>query len=370
MDKKLQVVLFDEEELTKTLIESYLQEMTFPYNVSKYNKFDQGLIPEIDEKKIIIVNINKTNSSILSQISKLSQNKNNLFLIISYDKSADLQVKALRTGAKDFLFKPLVQADFVDSVKKMYKSEIMSSKSSSKVYNILSLEESVGKTFFAFNMAKELADISNEKVLLIDFNDNLNDLGSTLSITINFNTPYFINRVTNENAPEMFARIAKYKKSSLYIMGNGMFRNEEKTINVKKVSEFFDIAKKHFKYIFVDSDAAQRDLSGEIAAKTDINFVVITPSLTAAEKLKPIMDKLLFNKPCRVVLNKYNSKKEEALLTQIEQKLGKQIFLKIPKNIMATSAAINKGSSIKEVSPDLDIVKTYIQLAKYIQNKD
>lgn len=370
MDKKIQVVLFDEEELTKTLIESYLKEVTFPYDVFKYNQFDEGLIPQTDEKKIIIVSINKTNTSTLSVISKLSQNKNNLFLIISYDKSADLQVKSLRTGAKDFLFKPLVQADFLDSVKKIYKSEIMSNNSSTKIYNVLSFEESVGKTFFTFNMAKELADLSNEKVLLVDFNDNLNDLGSTLSITINFNTPYFINRVTDDNATELFSRIARYKKSSLYIMGNGMFRNEEKTINIKKVSEFFDIAKKHFKYIFVDNDSAQQELSGEVAAKTNINFVVISPSLTVAEKLKPIMDKTLFNKPCRVVLNKYNSKKEEALLAQIEQTLGKQLFLKIPKNIMASSAAINKGSSLKEVSPDLDIVKIYMQLAKYIQNKD
>ena len=370
MDKKIQVVLFDEEELTKTLIESYLKEVTFPYNVLKFNQFDEALIPETDEKKIIIVSINKTNSSILSLITKLSQNRNNLFLIVSYDKSSDLQVKALRTGAKDFLFKPLVQSDFIDSIKIIYKNEIMVNTSNSKVYNILSLEESVGKTFFAFNMAKELADVSNEKVLLIDFNDSLNDLGSTLSITINFNTPYFVNRVTEQNAVEMFSKIARYKKSSLYIMGNGMFRNEEKTIDLKKVSGFFDIAKKHFKYIFVDSDSNQQDLSGEVAAKTNINFVVMSPSLTVAEKLKPMMDKLLSNKPCRVVLNKYNSKKEEGLLAQIEQTLGKQLFLKIPKNIMATSAALNKGSSIKEVSPDLDIVKTYVQLAKYIQNKD
>lgn len=372
MDKKIQVVLFDEEELSKTLIESYLQEVTFPHDVLRFNSFDGALIPQTDEKKLIVVNINNFNSSTLSEIAKFSQNTNNLFLIISYDKSADLQVKALRTGAKDFLSKPLIQADFIEAVTKIYKSEIMadSTKLNSKIYTVSSIEDGVGKTFFVFNMAKELCDLTGEKVLIIDFNDDLNDIASSLNVTVNFNTPYFINKTTEENADEMFKKIVTYNKTNVFIMGNGMFRNEEVKIDVKKLPAFLDIVKKHFKYIVIDTDNAREDINKEIAPKTDLNYVVITPSLTVAEKAKFHMEFNLQGKPCRVILNKYNSKKEEALLPKIEQNLGRQIFLKIPKNIMATSSAINKGASIKEVSPTLDISKAYMQLAKYMQTKD
>ncbi len=372
MDKKIQVVLFDEEELSKTLIESYLNEVTFPHSILKFNEFNESLIPNTDEKKIIILSIGKTNTSILAKIAKLSQNPNNLFLIISYDKSADLQVKSLRTGAKDFLFKPLIQADFIQAVTKIYKSEVMteSTNLNSKIYTVSSLENGVGKTFFVFNMAKELFDLTNEKVLIIDFNDNLNDIASTLNITINFNTPYLINKTTADNADEMLAKIATYNKTKVFVIGNGMFRNEEVQIDVKKIPAFLDIVKKHFKYIIIDTDSARDDINKIIAPKTDLNYVVITPSLTIAEKVKYFVEYCLQGKPCRIVLNKYNSKKEEAILSQIEQKLGRQIFIKIPKNIMATSAAINKGASIKEISPTLDIAKAYMQLAKYMQTKD
>ncbi len=372
MDKKIQVVLFDEEELSKTLIESYLNEVTFPHSILKFNDFNEDLIPNQDEKKIIIVNIGKRNTATLSQIEKLSQNPNNLFLIISYDKSADLQVKSLRTGAKDFLSKPLIQADFIEAITKIYKSEIMTenAKSKSIIYTVSSLEDGVGKSFFVFNMAMELCDLTNEKVLIIDFNDDLNDLASTLNITVNFNTPYLINKTTEENADEMIQKIVNYNKTKVFLMGNGMFRNEELVINHKKVAGFLDIAKKYFKYIIIDTDSACDDINKEIAPKTNLNYIVITPSLAAAEKAKFYMEFNLQGKPCRVILNKYNSKKEEALLPQIEQNLGRQIFLKIPKNIMATSTAINKGASIKEVSPTLDISKVFIQLAKYMYSKD
>ena len=72
----------------------------------------------------------------------------------------------------------------------------------------------------------------------------------------------------------------------------------------------------------------------------------------------------------RLLINKYNAKKEEAVLPKIEQKIGRQIFGKIPVNVVATSASYSKGISLGELSPDLDVVKTYKKLASYMVNRD
>lgn len=372
MEKKALIVLFDEEDLTKTLIESYLQEVTFPFSVLKFNGFDSALIPNTEEKKIIIVNVNKTNSKVLSEIGKLTQNKNNLFLLISYDKSADLQVNALRTGAKDFLYKPLIQSDFINTVMKIYKSDIMQNDMNvnAKMYSVLSVEEAVGKTFFAFNIAKEIADLTKEKVLLIDFNNDINDLCSTLDINITYNTPYFVNKTTPENAKKLFELLPKYKNTSLYIMGNGTYRNSESKVDDMKVASFYEEVKKHFKYIIVDNNVDLRVPSIETINKSNVSYLVISPSITASETAKLYIEKSLAEKQVRIILNKYNVKKDESILNQIEKNLNKQIFLKIPKNIVATSAALSKGVSIKEISPQLDVVQSYIQLAKYMVSKD
>lgn len=372
MEKEALIVLFDEEDLTKTLIESYLQEVTFPFSVLKFNEFDSNLIPNTDEKKIIIVNVNKTNSKVLTEIGKLAQNKNNLFLLISYDKSADLQVNALRTGAKEFLFKPIIQTDFINAVMKIYKSNIMQNNEnlSGKIYSVLSVEETVGKTFFAFNLAKELTDLTKEKVLIIDFNNDVNDLCSTLNINTTYNTPYYVNRITPENAKELFALLPKYKDSSLYIMGNGTYRNSETKVDDMKVASFYDEVKKYFKYVIVDNNADLIVPNIEAINKSTVSYLIISPSVSASDTAKIYIEKTLNGKPFRIVLNKYNAKKEEALLNQIEKNLNKQIFMKLPKNIVATSAALAKGVSIKEISPQLDIVQSYIQLAKYMISKD
>ena len=84
----------------------------------------------------------------------------------------------MRAGAKEFLCKPLIQTDFVYAINKIYKNDVVGvmKKDDALVYSCISTDEHVGKTFFAFNLSKELADMSKENVLYIDFNNNLNDI--------------------------------------------------------------------------------------------------------------------------------------------------------------------------------------------------
>ena len=373
MDEKINIILFDEEELTKTLIENYLKEVSFPFEISDMGSFERGLIPNNNDKKtIIIVNVNKTNTSILDEVSALSENKNNIFLLISYDKSADLQVKAMRSGAKDFLFKPLIQTDFIYSINKLYKNNVLEKvkEENSMIYSVVSVDEHVGKTFFTFNIAKELSDMSKEKVLYIDFNNNLNDIYTILNINTDYNTPFFFNKITEENAQNLFFKLPRYKNSEVYVMGNGIFRNSEITVNINKIDTFFKIAKKYFKYILIDNAEADSANTLEILKNSDKIYLVTEPSLFMAEKVKAYLVKNFPKRSVRIVLNKYNSKKEEDLLNQVEKKIGRQIFAKIPKNVVATSAAITRGMTLKELSSELDVVKTYVKLANYMVNRD
>lgn len=368
MDKKELIVLFDEEELTKTLIESYLKDFAFKFEVLKFNEFDETLIPNTEQKKIIIASVSKTNLEVFKKIEKLSKNKNNLFLVISYDKSADLQVTSLRNGAKDFLPKPLIQTDFTNSIMKIYKEEIMQNidTSTPKIFTVSSKEKAVGKTFFALNFAKELADASKEKVLLIDFNNNLNDLSFLLNLNIKYNTPFFINKIDDSNAITFIKNLSRYKNSSLYIMANGNIRNEETKTDATKISPSLDILKKHFKYIVVDTDSSLLDVNIALYKKSYDVFFLITSSLTNAVTNSDYITKYLSNSPVKLVLNKFNPKKDELLVNKLEKTLGRQIFLKVPKNIVAISTAQSKFSTIKEVGEQLDVSKVYVQLANDI----
>lgn len=366
-----EIIIFDKEDVTKTLVESYLKEITFPFVFQKYNEFDESVIRKTKNKKIIIVDINRQNYMILKKIALLAKDRNNNFLIISNEKSTNLSVQSLRAGAKDFLSKPLVKSNFLIALQKIYKNCIdkQSKKNASKVFTASSYENGVGKTVFLINLAKELADKTGEKVLLIDFNNSLNDTSFLLNVDVLSNTVVFMNSLKEDSDFNKLGNIPKYENSSLYIMANGFGRFGSEKVHIANLDNALNILKKHFKYIIIDKDSAYYDLDKEIVRLSDIIFFVIPQSITSFDKVKLALDHNYASKTVKIILNKFeqkNMKKVEQLCKELE----KEIFWKIPKNFMATGSATNNFKTLNEVAPNLDISKSFVELAKYIIDRD
>ena len=91
--------------------------------------------------------------------------------------------------------------------------------------------------------------------------------------------------------------------------------------------------------------------------------------ISSLEKLKTFIEVIYKSKNIRLVLNKYEQKNVEKL-EEMQSFLGREIFWIIPKNFMATGTALNNSKTLKEVSPNLDIVQAYIQLAQKIISRD
>lgn len=368
---KVNVLIFDEDEITKTLVESYLKELTFSFDVKKYNEFDENIITNNAGYNVIIVNVGRSNSNVLQKISELSKNKRNKFIVVSNDSSTDLHVKVLRVGAKDFLLKPIKKSDFLYSIQSIYKMEIMggqNKKGGSTVFSVTSVDKGVGKTTFAINFAKELSDASGEKVLLIDFNNTTNDVSFLLNIDILLNTTYFMNKMNKNNAASLLSRLSRYEKSNLYVMANGFSRSEETTVDIRNIYNVLQLLKEHFKYIVIDINSEHDKLYSEVMSNSDIVWLVAQPSVPMFEKIKSAMTVSTVRKNVRIVLNKYE-KRHEANLETFQAIIGKQIYCRIPKNFIAVGSAQSKTKTIKEVFPEVNIVRAYVSLAKYIASK-
>ncbi len=363
------IIIFDEDELLSALIQNYLKDLTFPVICDKYNRFDESLISDDKEHKIIIVDINKQSSDILEKISDLSKNKTNNFIAVSYDNSTDLSVKALRFGVKDFLLKPLVKSIFIDSVTKIYKDKILNQNHITKIYTASSLEKGNGKSTFLINLAKEVADVSKKKVLLLDLNNSLNDISFLLNIDIVNASSHYLNNITEENAEELLEPVPTYKNSSMYVIANGFHSNIKEKVDVFKLDKALNILRSHYDYIFIDKDEGETDVNEHVCRLADIVFYVIAPTVRVADKVRGKIDVLYKNKKVRVICNKYDPKDDEKI-DNIKTILGREIFLKIPKNFMILNNALNNRKTLKEINPGLDIVKVFNNLARYIIDKD
>lgn len=328
----LKILLFDEDKLTRTIIESYLKDLTFDCVLEKYNEFNEAIIQENDDFKVIIVNVNGSNNNLPEKIARFSNNKKNKFIIISSDNSTDLQVRALRAGCSDFLLKPLVKQDFIYAIRNLYNLTGQSgSKKSAKVISAVSFEQKAGKTFFLLNLSKALS--SENKVLFLDYNNGVYS---------------FIKNSNYSDEP-----IKQYKTSNLFIMTP---HTEFNTADLKK----------SFDYILIDYNFKTNDDLLKLCKESDFLFVILThkePNLKAIKNFLTVSDKTT-----KLIINKYN-KKFDNIIKKYQNKLSQEAVARIPNSIYSAEKAKLLGETLLEYTPNLDVSKCFKNLAAAITNR-
>lgn len=348
----IKILVFDEEEITQTIIENYLKDFVFPFSFEKYSEFDEGIVQASSDNKIIIVNINKLNDELLSQITELSKKQVNNFLIISYDDSTDLRVKALRTGAKDFLLKPLIKTDFLYSLQHIYKNFIIGKdKKTSEISVFYSSQSSEENIVFIYNLAEEINSLSGEKVLIVDFpSSDINFFGF-------FNFKEKLQELNNINISEF----QKVTGKQIYLLALSQASCENFEAEITKLTESFN-------YILINiNENTNNEIKERVLECLENIFYVISCNNSHFYKIKSDL-KILSKKHFYIIADMYD-KRDDIKLEQIQSFAGIEVSLKLHKNINDFNRSYNLRKTYREINPNNEISEEYTKIARKIMNR-
>ena len=121
MSIKIDTVIIESDSVSRELIRNYLGKVQ---DINIIGEFDDAVnsYAEISElhPTLIIVDISQRTQLTLDIIVKISKNlRNAKVIVISYDMDSQTVIKALRAGAREYLIKPLIESDFIESVEKI-----------------------------------------------------------------------------------------------------------------------------------------------------------------------------------------------------------------------------------------------------------
>ena len=348
----IKILIFDEEELTQTLIENYLQEVIFPFTLEKYNEFDEGLIENSQTNKIIIVNINTLNSNVLEKINFLSENYTNNFLIISYDQSTDLRVCALRSGVRDVILKPLIKSDFLFTINQIYKKYICEKDTNKNNlnYSVITDKKDSDKDIFIVNLAKEISDISNKDVLIIN-----------VPVLENYILPYF--KFSKEQNEKYKNQLYKYPNSRLYL-----YNFDNVSVAEPLFTNIMNELQQDFKYILINiSSEIPINIKRSFISKTN-DILYFTSFEASGITIRENINNLGKNKKVKLIINKYKNKNIDKVFSFIDN-INIPIYYTLPQNIMVQENAKQLKETFNEYNRNCDIEIEYINLAKKIMNR-
>lgn len=375
MTNQIPTVIIDTEAQSTELLKLYLNELGYVQIVGEFSDIIGGYNFIMENRpSIIIIDISHKTELALDIISKISANHKTCKIIVtSSGYSTETIIKAMRAGAREFLPKPLIKDDFVTAMNKIkeHVSGYNSEDKKCRIITTFSNKGGIGKTAIATNLALEIANMTKERVALIDLNLQLGDITTFLDINPSFDISYVIQNLSRIDETFLLSSLEKYKETSLYVLADPPYLEQAEDITAEQISALFDVLKQAFSYIIVDTSA---NFDGKTITALDHSDLILLisivnlPAIRNCQRCLELFERLGYEKAkTKIILNRY-MENDEIKIEDVEDVLGKKVFWKIPNNYFTIMSAINKGIPVGLINADSNISKSYRELAAMLSD--
>lgn len=375
MTNQIPTVIIDTEPQSIELLKLYLKELDYIHLAGEFEDIVAGYNAILEDRpSIVIIDISKKCELALDIINKISINHKTCKIVVtSSNYSTDTIIKAMRAGAREFLPKPFIKDDLITSLNKLKEQVggLHSDNKKCRVITTFSNKGGIGKTALATNLALELANMTKEKVALIDLNLQLGDITTFLDINPSFDISYVIQNLSRIDETFLLSTLEKYKETSLYVLADPPYLEQAEDITAEQISTLFDVLKQAFSYIVVDASA---NFDGKTITALDNSDLILLitivnlPAIRNCQRCLDLFERLGYEKEkTKIILNRY-MENDEIKVEDVEDVLGKKIYWKIPNNYFTIMSAINKGIPVGLINSDSNISQSYRELAAMLSD--
>ena len=350
------IIVLDKNDNSREILKSYLTEFGFSDNMQFFSDYKEGLeeLKKLDGNAIVIMDVSEKHKDVHEAAESLKLYTSKI-IITSTNYSTDTIIKALRTGAKEFLPKPVLKDDLQRVIMRLAALNTEDTGSESKIITVYSNKGGIGKTTIAINLASELAKVTKDKVALIDLNLQLGDVSTFLNLNPAFDVNYVIHKLVDKDETTMLKAFEKYKNTSMYVLADPSYIEQSESITPQQITTLFNALKKVFPYIVVDMSSAIDPNTLKILDCSDwilFTTIVNIPAIRNCQRCLNLFRSRRYPKDkVKIIVNRY-MENDEIKIEDIENTLGEKVYWKIPNNYFTIMEAINKGVNISEINPD------------------
>ena len=372
--KKISTFIIDSDNNSRELIRNFTNELEYLQISDCYNSLKEAFNAIIKEQpQLIIVDLSNDKEDNYKLIEKITTTQKQTKIIVtaaSYD--TDSIIKAMRSGAREFLPKPILKEDLVNTLNKINEQIYGSDKTTNcKVITTFSNKGGIGKTSIATNLALEIANITKEKVALVDMNFQLGDVATFLDIKPSFDISYVVKNLDGTDDSFLLSTLDKYKDTDLYILADPPYMEQAKDITPEQISKLFDALRETFAYVIVDTSNVFDGKTITVLDNTDFIMLVTIvnlPAIRNCQRCLDIFERLGYDKDkTKVVINRY-MENDEVKAEDVEEALNQKVYWKIPNNYFTIMSSINKGLPVSLINPTSNIAQSYRELATVLSD--
>jgi pilus assembly protein CpaE len=299
-------------------------------------------------------------------------------IIMAREIGAEQVRKAMVSGAKDYLTLPLDINVLISTIRLTYKRRIkydntrikngQNDKKTGHLIGVFSTKGGVGKTTIALNLAVDLAQKTNKKIALVDFDLQFGDVALMANIEPERTLADIMEETASVDSSVINSLLTQYMPN-LMILASPPSPEYSEYISGELIREILSFLRQAYDYVIIDTASNFSDATLAALDAADEILMVAAMDIVSVKNVKiglEIMKSLEYADEKVKILVNMADPKLGINYADLERIFGKKIEYKIPEAKKILIKAVNKGKPYIRTKRVGKINKAYDRISKGI----
>ncbi len=320
------------------------------------SEFGESAIEELfaSDPEVVFLDLGEDPADGISILRSICESSPDLIIIPAGPPvGAEALLEVMRSGASEYLPKPVspddVEAALTRAARKLGGVHTKDDREEARTLAILSAKGGVGVTTLAANLAIELRRASRSRTLLLDLNLELGTAAAILGIQPRYS---FLDLIRNFHRldDDLLDSYLERHESGIHLLASPDRPEEIEGVTEKHIRVLLHFLRGHFGFIVIDLGRHLNPIATAALEQSDQCLMVATPTLPTLRNIKRVLPLVRVGagsdpSAIKLLLNEY-TEDGEISVAQVEEVLGLDVFLTLPKDDLALRHSVNIGRPV------------------------
>jgi pilus assembly protein CpaE len=275
------------------------------------------------------------------------------FIAAGAPPSPELLMSAMQAGVSEYLTKPLTQEALGAALERMERklgSVAGVTQEPGKLLVFFSAKGGSGTTAVASNLAINLHQLTEKRVLLADLDLELGEIALFLGVQPRFN---FVDLVQNFHRldAELLASYIERHESGVHLLSAPFQPEKVEAVAGDQIRQILKFLKQNYDYIIVDTPRSFSPAAMAAFEQADAIYIVTAvdlPSLRNIKRSLPLLERITggrLKERVRLVVNRYHPDNVISL-DEVHRTLGLSVHWKLSNDYETVINSINAGEPL------------------------
>jgi pilus assembly protein CpaE len=369
MSDTLRISICDPNEKSRENLKRYLIGMDRVWleaDCSRYEFFSE--IVDQTNVDAVLIDIDANEDRALQLISNLKNSHPKCAVIaISSRTDGQLILRAMRSGAAEFLTAPIQIEELIGALDRVQASNAGTSRSKSgTIIAVAGASGGVGCTSVAVNLACSLARNPNNSVVLVDLDLSLGDADVFLDSIPDYTLLDVAQNIARLDLAMLRKSLTKHE-SGVYLLPRPIHLDDMDVISTDDFKKVLALLKASFSHLVIDLSKAFGRLD-IVAMQMAEHILMLTqldlPCLRNVVRLLASLDaRGGISDRIKIVVNRAGLDKSAISTSHAEETINREIFFRIPNNYGVIAESRNNGIPLVTHAPKAAITLAINELA-------